>query len=47
MTPDRGIDVPDVERERVLAQRDVKRLQQWLEKAIVASSLAEVLDEPS
>jgi Uma2 family endonuclease len=43
----RGIDVPDVERERVLAQKDVKRIERWLEKAVVAASLAEVLDEPS
>jgi len=42
----RGIDVPDVERERVLAQKDVKRIERWLEKAIVAGSIAEVLDEP-
>lgn len=43
----RGIDIPDVERERILAQKDVKRIERWLEKAIVAASLAEVLDEPS
>ncbi len=43
----RSIAVTDAERERVLAERDVARLQRWLEKAITASSLAEVLDEPS
>jgi Uma2 family endonuclease len=43
----RGIDVPDVERERILAQKDVQRIERWLEKAIVAASLAEVLDERS
>lgn len=42
----RGIEVPEVERERVLGQRDVNRLEQWLEKAAVAASLAEVLDAP-
>ncbi len=43
----RGIAVPDVERERILAQKDAERLERWLEKAAVASSLGEVLDEPS
>jgi hypothetical protein len=43
----RGIAVPDVDRERILAQDDPKRLERWLERAIVATSLAEVFDEPS
>jgi hypothetical protein len=43
----RGIAVSDVERERILGQEDPKRLERWLERAIVATSLAEVLDEPS
>lgn len=43
----RGITVPDDARERILAQKDVERLERWLEKAAVAASLAEVLDEPS
>ena len=43
----RGLAVPDAARERILAQRDPERLERWLEKAIVAASLAEVLDEPS
>lgn len=42
----RGIAVTDVERERILGQKDVKRIERWLEKAIVAASLAEVLAEP-
>ena len=43
----RGIAVPDAVRERVLGQKDPEKLERWLEKAIVAASLAEVLDEPS
>jgi hypothetical protein len=43
----RGITVPDAPRERILAQKDPERLERWLEKAIVATSLGEVLDEPS
>jgi hypothetical protein len=33
--------------ERILAQRDQECLERWLKKAIVAASLADVLDEPS
>ena len=43
----RGIAVPDAARERILAQKDPERLERWLEKASVAASLEEVLDEPS
>jgi hypothetical protein len=43
----RGIAVPDTARERILAQRDLEQLKRWLEKAVVASSIAEVLGEPS
>ena len=43
----RGIAVPDAARERIMEQRDLDQLQRWLEKAIVASSIGEVLDEPS
>ncbi len=43
----RGIAVPDGERERILGQKDADRLERWLERAVVATSLAEVLDEPS
>jgi hypothetical protein len=42
----RGVAVPDADRERVLSQKDPERLERWLEKAAVASSVAEVLDEP-
>ena len=43
----RGIAVPDVARERILAQGDPERLERWLEKAVTAASLGEVLDDPS
>ena len=43
----RSIAVPDAARERILAERDSARLERWIEKAVVAASLAEVLDEPS
>jgi hypothetical protein len=43
----RGIAVPDAVRERILAQKDPERLERWLEKAVVASSVAAVLDDPN
>jgi hypothetical protein len=43
----RGIAVSDAARERVLAQKDVSLLERWLEKAALATSITEVLDEPS
>jgi hypothetical protein len=43
----RGIAVPDAVRERILAQKDPERLERWLEKAAVASSIAAILDEPN
>ncbi len=43
----RGMAVPDIERERILAQKDTERLERWLKKAAVASSVVEVLDEPN
>jgi hypothetical protein len=43
----RGIAVPDAARERILAQKDPSLLEHWLEKAAVAASLGEVIDDPS
>ncbi|WP_437279117.1 hypothetical protein WME90_00750 [Sorangium sp. So ce375] len=43
----RGIAVPDTARERILAEKDPETLERWHERAIVAASLAEVLDELS
>jgi hypothetical protein len=42
----RGIEVPEAARERILAQKDVDQLARWLEKAVVASTIGEVIDEP-
>jgi hypothetical protein len=41
----RGITVPEAARKRILAQKDLHRLERWLEKAIVATSLGEVMGE--
>jgi hypothetical protein len=43
----RGVVVPDAARERILAEKDPARLERWVERAAVAVSVAEVLDEPS
>jgi predicted transposase/invertase (TIGR01784 family) len=43
----RGIAVPDAARERILAQKEPARLERWQEKAAVAASVAEVIDDPS
>jgi predicted transposase YdaD len=43
----RGIAVPDAAREQILAERAPVRLERWLERAILAASVAEVLEEPS
>ncbi|WP_437662461.1 hypothetical protein [Sorangium sp. So ce1182] len=40
----RGITVPDAARERILAEKEPETLERWHERAIVAASLAEVLD---
>ena len=44
---ERGATVPDAVRERILAEKDPERQQLWLERAVVMTSLAEVLGEPS
>jgi hypothetical protein len=43
----RGLAVTDAARERILSQKDLERLERWLEKAIVADSVEAALDEPS
>jgi hypothetical protein len=43
----RDIAVPDSVREHILAQQDPERLERWLERAAVATSVAAVLDEPN
>jgi predicted transposase/invertase (TIGR01784 family) len=42
----RGLAVPDAARARIQAETDAARLERWLEKATVAASVAEVIDEP-
>jgi hypothetical protein len=34
-------------RQQILAQQDLQRLEQWLEKAIVATSIGDVIDRPN
>jgi hypothetical protein len=43
----RGIVVSGADRDRILAEKDPARLERWLERAILAASVAEVIDEPS
>lgn len=43
----RGLHVQEAVRERILAEKDPGRLERWLEKAIVATSVAEAIDEAS
>ena len=40
----RGIDVPEEARARILAQRDPDALERMLRKALVVSSISDVLD---
>ena len=42
----RGIEVPEAARKRILAETDLDQLSRWLEKAIVASSIGQVIDQP-
>jgi hypothetical protein len=41
----RGIPVPDAARERILAAKDPSLRERWLEKAVVAASIADVLGD--
>jgi len=43
----RGIAVPDALRARILAEKDPALLSRWHERAILAASVAEVIDDPS
>jgi hypothetical protein len=43
----RGSRCPDAARRQIRAERDLARLERWLERAIVASSIAEVIDDAS
>ena len=41
----RGISVPVAARKRILAEKDLQRLERWHEKAIVAASIEEVIGD--
>ena len=41
----RGISVSEAARERILAEKEPARLERWLENAVVALSIEEVLDD--
>ena len=41
----RGIAVPDTARKHILAQKDLQRLKRWLERATIATSIGEVIDD--
>jgi hypothetical protein len=43
----RRISVSEAARERILAESDLARIELWIEKACLAASLADVLDDPS
>ncbi|WP_437590282.1 hypothetical protein [Sorangium sp. So ce1000] len=43
----RGIAVPDILRKRILIEKDPELLERWLERAIVAASIADVLPDLS
>lgn len=43
----RGIVVPAAARKRILAQKDLEQLERWLKKAIVATSIEDVIDKRS
>jgi Tetratricopeptide repeat len=43
----RSLAVSDPARERILAEKDLERLERWVEKAVVATSVAAILDEPN
>jgi hypothetical protein len=43
----RGIAGPDAARQRILAEEDLAQLERWLEEAIIATSIGEVIDDPS
>jgi hypothetical protein len=40
----RGIAVPEAARQRIVAEKDLEQLKRWHEKAITASSIAEVIE---
>lgn len=45
MLQHRGVKVPRDDRARVLAERDLARLERWIRRASVAATVGEILDE--
>jgi hypothetical protein len=43
----RGLAVPDAVHERILAEKDLARLERWIERAAVAGSVADAIEDPS
>ena len=43
----RGIAVPEAARKRILAEKDLQRLERWLEKASIVTSITEVIGDRS
>lgn len=43
----RGISVSDGVRQRIQSRRDPEQLERWLEKASIATSIGDVIDDPS
>ena len=43
----RGLAVPEAVRERILAEKDPSVLERWHERAVLAASVTEALDEPN
>ena len=43
----RGLEVADAVREHILTQSEPALLERWLEKAVVATSAAAVIDKPN
>jgi len=42
----REIFVPETARERILAETDPETLDRWFERAVLATSIADVFDDP-
>ena len=43
----RGVAVLEATQRRIQVERDLARLERWIERASVASSVAEVIDDAS
>jgi hypothetical protein len=43
----RGIAVPEEALQRIQAEEDPEKLERWLEKAVIATAIGDVIDDPS